>query len=79
MLGEQNDMLDSAYIDEKVSDDAARTLIEHLIKTKQIPEITEQSLIEVVDKIKGIKDLNTDQILKILEISKAKYYRKMKK
>ena len=79
MTGEQDDIIDAAYVEEKLSDLKARALLEYFIKTKQIPEITEQNLIEVVDKIKEIKDLNIEQILRIFEVSKAKYYRKMKK
>ena len=79
MAGEQDDIIDTAYIKEKLSDFEAKNLLDYLIKTKQIPEITEQNLIEIVDRIKEIKDLSIEQILRILEISKAKYYRKMKK
>ena len=38
MTEENDDILDGAYIKEKLSDTEARKLIEHIIKTKQIPE-----------------------------------------
>ena len=79
MIGEQEDIIDTAYVEEKLSDFEARSFLEYLIKTKQIPEITEQNLIEVIDKIKEIKNLSIEQILRIFEVSKSKYYRKIKK
>lgn len=79
MTGINDDVLDAAYIEEKISDTEATRLIEHIIKTKQIPEITEQNLVEIVAKIKQIKNLSVEQILRILKVSRAKYYRKIKK
>ena len=75
MIGEQDDMLDSAYIDEKISDIEARKLIEYLIKTKQIPEITSENLIKVIDGIREIKHITKEQIIRVLEIKRSTFYK----
>ena len=79
MIGEHDDTLDAAYIEEKLSDAEARKPIEHIIKTKQIPEITKDNLSEVIDKIKEIKNMSKDQIFRILEINRNKFYYGIKK
>lgn len=79
MTGGHDDTLDSAYIKEKISDIEARRLLEHIVETKQIPEITEENLDKLVCKMKEIRSVSTEQILRILEINKTKYYRLMKK
>ena len=79
VTGEHDDLLDSAYVDEKISDTEARRLIEYLIKTKQIPEITEQNLIKVVDRIREIKQISKEQIIRVLEIKRSKFYKMQNK
>ena len=79
MIEENDDILDSAYIKEKISDIEARRLLEYMIKTKQIPEINEKSLKDVVYRIKQIRSISTEQILRVLEINKTKYYKLIKK
>ena len=74
MTGVNDDVLDAAYIKEKISDTEARRLIEHIINTKQIPEISKESLKEVVDKIKQIKNMSKEQILRVLGVKKTMYY-----
>lgn len=75
MTGEQDDILDSAYLDEKISDIEAKRLIEYLIKTKQIPEITSENLIEVIDGIREIKHITKEQIIRVLEIKRSTFYK----
>ena len=79
MLGNHDDILDSAYIKEKISDVEARKLIEHIIKTKQIPEINVNNLNEIIDKIKQIKNISKGQILRVLEVKRTRYYKKLRK
>ena len=79
MLGEQDDILDSAYIDEKISDLEAKKLIDYLIKTKQIPEITAENLIKVIDGIREIKQITKEQIIRVLEIKRSTFYKKQNK
>ena len=74
ILGEHDDLLDSAYIEEKITDAEERKFLEHLIKTKEIPEICKGNLVEVVDKIKQIKKMSNGQIFRILEINRNQYY-----
>ena len=74
ITGEHNDIVDTAYIEEKISDTEARALLEHLIKNKQIPEITKQNLGEVIKKIKEIKNLSNEQIFRILGINRNQFY-----
>ncbi len=74
MIGENNDILDSAYIRNKISDIEAREIIEHMKKTKQIPNIKRENLVEVVDKIREIKNINKEQILRILGYNKNQFY-----
>ena len=76
---QQNDILDSAYIKEKISDKEAQMLIEHFIKTKQIPEITKENLVVVVNKVKQIKNISNEQLFRILEINRNQFYYKIKK
>lgn len=75
IIGEQNDALDCAYIEEKISDKEASTLIEYLIKTKQIPEITKYNIEEIINKIKKIKQISNEQILRILGIKRSTFYK----
>lgn len=75
MVGEDNDILDSAYIKDKISDIEARVFIEHIIKTKQIPEITKENMEEIVDKIIQIKQINKEQILRVLGIKRSTFYK----
>ena len=79
MTGNNEDIIDSAFIEEKITDAQARNLIEYVIKTKQIPEINEENLVKVVCKIKEIKNISVEQILRVIEVSKAKYYKQMSK
>ncbi len=79
MTGVNDDVLDAAYIKEKISDTEARRLIEHIITTKQIPEISKESLIEVVDKIRKIKNMSKEQILRMLGVKKTMYYDNLNK
>lgn len=79
VLGNHDDILDSAYIKEKISDIEARRLIEHIIKTKQIPEINVKNLNEIIDKIKQIKKMGKGQILRVLGVKKTTYYDNLKK
>ena len=78
MTGLNDDVLDSAYIEEKITDIQAKKLIDYLVKTKQIPEITEENLIEIVNKIKEIKGISNNQILRVLRFDKNKYYYMLK-
>ena len=75
MTGEQDDILDAAYLDEKISDIEAKRLIEYLIKTKQIPEITSKNLIKVIDGIREIKHITKEQIIRVLEIKRSTFYK----
>lgn len=79
MIGEQDDLLDSAYIEEKISDAKARRLIEYLIKTKKIPEITSENLIKVIDGIREIKQITKEQIIRVLEIKRSTFYKMQNK
>lgn len=79
MIGEHDDILDAAYIKEKISDTEARRLIEHIIKTKQIPEITKENIEEIVDKIRQIKNIRKDQIFRILGIKRSTFYKMQNK
>ena len=79
MTGNNEDIIDSAFIEEKITDAQARNLIEYVIKTKQIPEINEENLVKVVCKIKEIKNISVEQILRVIEVSKAKYYKQISK
>ncbi len=74
-----NDVLDSAYINDKISDKEATELLEHIIKTKQIPEIKKENLSEVVYKIQKIKNMSKEQIFRILGINKNQFYYMSKK
>ena len=79
MTGVNDDLLDAAYIKEKISDTEARRLIQHIITIKQIPEISKENLIEVVDKIKKIKNMSKEQILRVLGVKKTIYYENLNK
>ena len=74
MTEEKDDIIDTAYIEEKITDSEARSLLDHLIKNKQIPEITKQNLGEVIKKIKEIKNLSNEQIFRILGINRNQFY-----
>lgn len=79
MTGVNDDVLDAAFIKNKISDAEAQRLLEYLIETKQIPEIIESNLEEIVYKIKEVKKLSTEQILRILGVNKTRYYKQIKK
>lgn len=73
------DILDSAYIDNKISDIQVKTIIQHMIKIKIIPEITKENINEVIYKIKKTKNISKEQIFRVLGINKAMFYKKLKK
>lgn len=75
MTENHDDILDSAYIKEKLSDAEASRFLEHLIKTKQIPEITTINLTEIVDKIKEIKPISKDQLIRVMGIKRSTFYK----
>lgn len=75
ITGKQDDILDSAYINEKISDVEARRIIEYLIKTKQIPEITSENLVKVINRIREIKQITKEQIIRVLEIKRSTFYK----
>lgn len=76
VTGVNNDTLDSAYVKDKLSDKEARVLLEHLIKTKQIPEITKENLEETIDMILQIRQMSRGQIFRILGINRNQFYYK---
>ena len=73
------DMIDSAYIDDKVSDMQVKAIVQDMLETKVIPEVTKENMNEVIYKIKQIKNISKDQIFRVLEIKKATFYKKLKK
>lgn len=78
MMENNNDIIDTVFIEENITDAQARSLIEYIIKMKQIPEINEKNLVKVVCRIREIKSMSIEQILRVLEVSKSKYYKQIK-
>lgn len=79
VIGENDDLLDSAYIKDNLTDIEAKRFVEYLIKSRQIPEITTENIIEIVDRIKELKGMSKGQILKIIGIDRNIYYDKFKR
>jgi len=79
ITGEHNDIIDSAFVKEKITDKEARQFLEYLIKTKQIPEINKENLIKVIDRIREIKQISKEQIIRVLEIKRSTFYKMQNK
>ena len=76
MKQSDNDLLDSAYIKDKITDEMLVKLIKHELNIENISDISKmdkESIREILRKIKLIKDV---QLFKVLNISKNIIYRK---
>ncbi len=79
MTENNDDVIDDVFIEENITDAQVRSFIDYVIKNKEIPEINEKNLVEVVYRIREIKKISIEQILRVLEVSKTKYYNQIKK
>lgn len=79
MTENNDDVIDAVFIEENITDAQVRSFIDYVIKNKEIPEINEKNLVEVVYRIREIKKISIEQILRVLEVSKTKYYNQIKK
>lgn len=79
MTENNDDVIDDVFIEENITDAQVRSFIDYVIKNKEIPEINEKNLVEVLYRIREIKKISIEQILRVLEVSKTKYYNQIKK
>ena len=79
MKQSDNDLLDSAYIKDKITDEMLVKLIKHELNIENISDISKmdkESIREILRKIKLIRNIKDVQLFKVLNISKNIIYRK---
>lgn len=78
MKQKENDLLDNAYIKDKITDEMLVELIKHELNMENINDIKKMdkdSKKDIIKKIKTIRNIKDIQLLKVLNISKNIIYR----
>ena len=78
MKQKDNDLLDAAYIKNKITDEMLGELIKYELNIENIRDIRKMdknSIKDIIKKIKSIRDVKNIQLLKVLNVSKNILYR----